>query len=75
MIFIVRRLRSGLLAQSDIESYFDAIAAAQETVDHCSSIVGMQGKPIRDICFLHTVANKLRTYQPTQGLKKTPRVY
>lgn len=43
--FIVRRLKSGLLAQSDIESYFDAIAVAQETIDRCSSIVGMQGRP------------------------------
>jgi hypothetical protein len=42
--FTVRRLKSGLLAQSDIESYFDAIAVAQETVDRCSSMVEMQSR-------------------------------
>ena len=42
--FTVRRLKSGLLAQLDIEPYFDAIAAAQETVDRCSSMVEMQSR-------------------------------
>lgn len=44
MTFTVRRLKSGLLAKSDIESYFGAIATAQESVDRGSSVVGMQGK-------------------------------
>ena len=43
--FIVRRLKSGLLVQSHIESYFDTIAVSQVTVDRCSNIVGMQGRP------------------------------
>ena len=43
--FIVRRLKSGLLARSDIKSYLDAIATAQETIDRCSSIVRMQDRP------------------------------
>jgi hypothetical protein len=76
MTFIVRGLKSGLLAQSDIESYFGVIAAAQETVDRCSNMVGMQGGPARqDIYFLHPFANELRTHQPTHGLEKTSRVY
>lgn len=45
MIFTVRRLKSGLLAMSDIESSFSAIATAQEAVDRCSCVFGMQGKP------------------------------
>ena len=45
MAFIVHRLKSRLLVQSDIESYFDTITAAQETVDRCSNIVRIQGKP------------------------------
>ena len=44
--FIERILKSGLLAMSDIEPYFDAISTAQETVDRCSNMVGMQGRPI-----------------------------
>ena len=47
MAFTVRRLKSGLLAKSDIESFFGAIATAQETVDRCSCVVGMQGKLAR----------------------------
>jgi hypothetical protein len=45
--FTVRRLKSGLLAQSDIESYFGNVAAAQETVDRCSNVVGIQGRATR----------------------------
>jgi hypothetical protein len=45
MTFTVRRLKSGLLAKSDIESCFSAIAVAQETVVRCSSIVEMEGRP------------------------------
>jgi hypothetical protein len=74
--FIVRRVKSGLLAKSDIESYFGAIAAAQETVDRCSNMVGMQGGPVRpDIYFLRPFANELRTHQPTHELEKASRVY
>ncbi|KAH6670150.1 hypothetical protein B0J14DRAFT_517196 [Halenospora varia] len=40
----MRRLKSGFLAKSDIESYFSAIATAQETVDRCSCMVEMQEK-------------------------------
>lgn len=40
--FPVRRLKSGLLPQAAIESSFDAIRTAQEVVDCCSSMVGMQ---------------------------------
>lgn len=37
---------------SDIEPYFDAIGTAQETVDRCSNMVEMQGKPIwQSTCF------------------------
>lgn len=37
---------------SDLESYFDAIGTAQESVDRCSNMVGMQGRPIwRNIYF------------------------
>ncbi len=39
-----RILESGLLAKSDLESYFSAISTAQETVDRCSNLVGMQGQ-------------------------------
>jgi len=54
MTSTVRRLKSGLLAKSDIESYFGAIATAHETVDRCSCMVGMQGKPARqDVYLLH----------------------
>jgi hypothetical protein len=54
MTFTARILQSGLLAKSDIESYFGAIATAQETVNRCSCIVGMQGKPARqDVYLLH----------------------
>lgn len=50
--FIERILKSSLLAMSDIDSYFDAIGTAQETVDRCSNMVGMQGRPIwRNIYF------------------------
>jgi hypothetical protein len=52
MTFTVRILKSGLLAKSDIESYFGAIATAQETVDRCSCVVGMQGKPARQDFYL-----------------------
>jgi hypothetical protein len=52
MTFTVRRLKSGLLAKSDIESYFGAVATAQETVDRCSCLVGMQGKPARQDVYL-----------------------
>ncbi|PVH75975.1 ankyrin [Cadophora sp. DSE1049] len=40
----MRRLKSGLLPQSAIESSFDAIGTAQEAVDRCSSMVGMQSQ-------------------------------
>jgi hypothetical protein len=76
MALIVRRLKSGLLAESHIESYFDAIAAAQENVDRCSNMVAMQGTPARqDIYFLYLFANEPRMYQPTHGLEKTSRVH
>jgi hypothetical protein len=39
-------LKSALLARSDIEPYFDAIGIAQETIDRCSNMVEMQGRPI-----------------------------
>ena len=42
--FVVRRLKSGLLSISDIESYFDAIATTQETVDRCATLAGMKSK-------------------------------
>lgn len=35
-------MKSGLLAQPDLERYFSAISTAQETVDRFTSIVGMQ---------------------------------
>jgi hypothetical protein len=44
-----RILKSGLLAISDLESYFDIITTAEETVDRCSSLVGMQGLIREDI--------------------------
>ncbi|KAH8589487.1 hypothetical protein B0O99DRAFT_333678 [Bisporella sp. PMI_857] len=37
-----RALKSGLLAISDLETSFSAIAPAQEIVDRCSNIVGMR---------------------------------
>ena len=52
MSFTVRRLKSGFLAKSDIESFFNAIAIAQETVDRCSCVVGMQGKLARQDSYL-----------------------
>lgn len=42
--FAVRRIKSGLLPRSDIESSFDAIATAQEIVDRCAALVGMKRK-------------------------------
>ena len=47
MTFTVRILKSGLLAKSDIEPFFGAIATAQKIVDRCSCVVGMQGKLAR----------------------------
>jgi hypothetical protein len=38
-----RALKSGLLAVSDLETSFSAIAPAQEIVDRCSNMVGMRG--------------------------------
>lgn len=38
----IRRLKSRLLAKSDIELYFSIIAITQETVDRCSCVVGME---------------------------------
>ena len=44
MRLIERVLKSGLLGKSDLESYFAAIGTAEETVDRCSNLVGMQGQ-------------------------------
>ena len=52
MIFTVRRLKSVFLEKSDIESFFDAIATAQDIVDRCSRVVGMQGKLTRQNFYL-----------------------
>ena len=40
---IERILKSGLLTTTDLESCFGAIATAEETVDRCANLVGMQG--------------------------------
>lgn len=37
-----RIIKSGLLASSDLDPYFGAIATAQETVDRCLALVGVQ---------------------------------
>lgn len=42
----VRRLKSVFLEKSNIESFFDAIATAQDIVDRYSRVVGMLGKRI-----------------------------
>lgn len=76
MTFTVRRLKSGLLAKSDIESYFSALATAQETVDRCSCVVGMQGKLARlDIYLLNSLSINIEQINQHMGLKKTSRVY
>lgn len=52
--FTARRLESGLLPKSNIESYFDAIATAQSTVDRCANLAGMQSKyaPLPAVFFI-----------------------
>lgn len=52
MTFTERILKSGILAKSDIESYYNAIAIAQEIVDRCSCMIGMQGKLTRQNFYL-----------------------
>ena len=53
-VHTARILKSGLLAKSHLESYFDEITAAQENVDRCSSMVGMQGKLARKEFYLQS---------------------
>ncbi len=47
MTFTMRRLKSELLTKSDIESFFDVIAIAQEIVDRCFCVIEMQDKLAR----------------------------
>lgn len=42
IIWEERWIKSGLLGQSELESYFSKIAAAQEAVDRCRSLVSMK---------------------------------
>ena len=42
--FTARRLKSGLLSSSDLESYFAAVGTAQETVDRYATLAGMKSK-------------------------------
>ena len=67
----MRRLKSGLLAKSDIESYFGAIATAQVTVDRCSCMIGMQGKPARqNFCLLNSLPMNLEQINQRMDLKR-----
>lgn len=75
MTFIVRRVKSGLLGKSDIESYFGAIATTQETVNRCSCLVERQGKLTLDRIFALSFANKSRTNQPMHEIEETPRMH
>ena len=42
MRIIVRVIKVGLLAQSELESYFSSITNAQEDVDRCLPLVDTQ---------------------------------
>ena len=70
-IFIERVIKSGLLAKSDIESYFNEISTAQDIVDRCSSMVEMQGKLLRqDFCLLYSLIMNLEQINQHKDLKR-----
>ena len=64
-------MKSALLEKSDIESHFGAIATAQETVDRCSYVVGMQGKLARqDFYLLNSLLMNLGQINQRMDLKR-----
>ena len=71
MTFTERILKSGILAKSDIESYYNAIAIAQEIVDRCSCMIGMQGKLIRqNFYLLNSLLMNLEQINQRKDLKR-----
>ena len=62
---------------SDIESYFGAIATAQENVDRCTGMAQMQGRAVCQDKFLLGILllTELRTRRPTRRPKKASRLY
>jgi hypothetical protein len=67
----VRIIKSGLLAKSDLDSYFAAIATAQETVDRCSALVSMQGQSglMKEFHYNLSQLTKFRSDRQTQRVE------
>ena len=71
MKFTERILKNAFLTKSDIESYFDAIAVAQETVDCCSYMIEMQNKFVwQDLYLLNFLLMNLKQINQRINLKK-----